>query len=75
MNEETFQSENKHKIGDESKCKDRKFVKWHDLLQKWKKINELRNSNAISKASLSLTSNNYPKFKRISGILVISSYL
>ena len=71
MNEETDQLENKHQIGDESDSKNRIFVKWHDLLQKWKQLNELRNKNDSSKASLSLTSNNYPKFKRISGITLL----
>ena len=65
MNQEIAQSEDKTQITDESNCKNSTLV---NLLQKWKKLIELKKIDATRKDSLSLASGNYPKLKRTSGI-------
>ena len=64
MNQEIGQSEDKPQITDESNCKNSTLV---NLLQKWKKLIELKKIDATRKDSLSLASGNYPKLKRTSG--------
>ena len=65
MNQEIAQSEDIPQITDESNCKNSTLV---NLLQKWKKLIELKKIDATRKDSLSLASGNYPKLKRTSGI-------
>ena len=67
MNQETAQAEDKCKNIDESNCKNSTLL---NLLQKWKKLIDLKNADASRKGSLSLTSSNDPKRKRTSGILL-----
>ena len=67
MNQETAQAEDKCKNIDESNCKNSTLL---NLVQKWKKLIDLKNADASRKGSLSLTSSNDPKRKRTSGILL-----
>ena len=67
MNQGTAQAEDKCKNIDESNCKNSTLL---NLLQKWKKLIDLKNNDASRKGSLSLTSSNDPKRKRTSGILL-----
>ena len=67
MNQETAQAADKCKNIDESNCKNSTLL---NLVQKWKKLIDLKNADASRKGSLSLTSSNDPKRKRTSGILL-----
>ena len=72
MNQDTAQAEDKCKNFDESNCKNSTLL---NLLQKWKKLIDLKNADASRKGSLSLTSSNDPKRKRTSGILSLYKFV
>ena len=67
MNQGIAQVEDKCQNIDESNCKNSTLL---NLLQKWKKLIDLKNNDDSRKGSLSLTSSNDPKRKRTSGILL-----
>ena len=67
MNQGTAQAEDKCQNIDESKCKNSTLL---NLLQKWKKLIDLKNNDDSRKGSLSLTCSNDPSRKRTSGILL-----
>ena len=67
MNQGTAQAEDKCKNIDESNCKNSTLL---NLLQKWKKLIDLKNKDDSRKGSFSLTSSSDHRQKRTSGILL-----
>ena len=67
MNQGTAHAEDKCKNIDESNCKNSTLL---NLLQKWKKLIDLKNKDDSRKGSFSLTSSSDPRQKRTSGILL-----
>ena len=68
MNQGTAHAEDKCKNIDESNCKNSTLL---NLLQKWKKLIDLKNKDDSRKGSFSLTSSSDPRQKRTSGIFAM----